>query len=308
MAAQAALLRPQVVLTMVNPIIHLLVTDLDNTLYDWVTFFAHAFYDMISVASKVLDVPEERLLDECRAVHQRYHNSEHPFALLETQTVLRRYPALARSERALILDDAFHEFNRTRSRTLRLYPGVEYALRAIQQIGVPVVAHTEASVPNAVFRLRSLRVDTFFDYLYAAAPEGLGHPDADRQEEQPHNSLPVEYLGRGERKPDPQILEGICQRIGVSPGATLYVGDSISRDIGMAKAAGAWAAWAQYGTKFDAALWQRIVRITHWRQEDVERAKAADDHFGNSRADATLHDSFAEILEHFSFESFNCDD
>ena len=76
--------------------------------------------------------------------------------------------------------------------------------------------------------------------------------------------------------------------------------DSISRDVGMAKSAGAWAAWAKYGTVYDRSLWPRLVRVTHWTPDDVERAKRADDLLGKTKPDVVL-DRFDEILEQFDF-------
>ena len=81
-----------------NKAIKLLVTDLDNTLYDWLSSFVPAFYRMLEVAVEILQVDREQLLDEMKAVHQRYHNSEQPFALLETPTVERKYPTATRLE------------------------------------------------------------------------------------------------------------------------------------------------------------------------------------------------------------------
>ena len=77
------------------PAIQLLVTDLDNTLYDWVTFFANAFYDMVGSAASILGVPEDRLLDELQEVHRERRDTEYPFALLETRIVSEKHRAPA---------------------------------------------------------------------------------------------------------------------------------------------------------------------------------------------------------------------
>ena len=70
-----------------KPQIELLIVDLDNTLYDWIGFFVPAFYRMIDAAVEILKVDRETLLTDIQVVHQKYGNSEHPFALLETKTV-----------------------------------------------------------------------------------------------------------------------------------------------------------------------------------------------------------------------------
>ena len=70
-----------------KPTIRLVVTDLDNTLYDWVSFFVPSFYAMVDEAVELLQVARERLLDDLQEVHVRYGTSEQPFALLETKVV-----------------------------------------------------------------------------------------------------------------------------------------------------------------------------------------------------------------------------
>lgn len=65
----------------------LLVCDLDNTLYDWVSYFVPSFYAMINSAVKITGCDREILLDDMRAVHRNYGDSEQPFALLETETI-----------------------------------------------------------------------------------------------------------------------------------------------------------------------------------------------------------------------------
>ena len=62
-------------------------------------------------------------------------------------------------------------------------------------------------------------------------------------------------------KPHPQPLLTACERLGVPPQATLYVGDDL-RDIQAARAAGmpsAAAAWGYLGTAVDIAAWQADV-------------------------------------------------
>jgi len=276
--------------------IELVVTDLDNTLYDWVTFFASAFYAMISRAAEILEVPESALLDECQAVHRFYGDSEAPFALLDTPTVRERYKGRSRQEQATLLDSAFHAFNRERDKTLKLYPGVLDFLTRVRPV-VPIVGHTEASSTNAFFRLKKLGVDHFVTPLYALEHTGGGHPDAARAVEWSGGLQSVRLLRQDERKPDPRVLLDICRDQGVAPDRTLYIGDSLARDIGMAKAVGAWAAWAKYGTTFQKEMWDRLVRITHWTPEDVQRARHVQERFGHVKPDRVLQAGLHELIE-----------
>lgn len=283
---------------MTTPRIRLFITDLDNTLYDWVSFFTTSFYEMVREAAGLLQVEQAQLLDQLRDVHRRHHNSEHPFALLEIPLVEERFPGLSRGERKAALDGAFHAFNRRRQELLTLYPSVLETLRIIAEAGVPIVGHTEATVPNAVFRLQKLGLAGFFSKLYAVTPPEQEHPDPDFHPDV--GEISIRYLAPEERKPDPGIVLDICRDFGVSPAETLYVGDSLARDIGMAQAAGAHAAWARYGTQYEKVLWDQLVRVTHWTAEDVARAEMARKLYGHCVPDQTL-DKFGDVLLHFEF-------
>jgi len=285
------------------PTIRLLVTDLDNTLYDWVTFFAVSFYKMVDVATTILDVEQERLLDELQEVHKQHNTLEHPFALLETAAVKERFNGLSREKLAQRMAPAFDAFNRWRTKTLKLYPGVMETLQELNQLEVPVVGYTEATVPNALFRLRALGLEQLFQDLFAVTPSGLGHYDSIRHHALLETPIQVRYLTRGERKPNPSILLEICRHIGVSPQQTLFVGDSIALDMGMAKEAGVWAAWAQYGTDYEPDLWNQLVRITHWTEDDVRRSQEASLRFKDLSPDAILTHSLGDIFKSFTFQS-----
>lgn len=112
--------------------IRLVITDLDNTLYDWYASFVPAFYAMVDEAVKIIGVDKEQLLDELKLVHVRYHNSEQPFAILETPSIEQRFPSATMLERKQLLDKAFRTFSKIRMRNLRLFPGVRQTLSQIR--------------------------------------------------------------------------------------------------------------------------------------------------------------------------------
>src|SRR5687767_12563680 len=114
----------------------LLVCDLDNTLYDWVTYFVTAFYAMVDEVVRITGCDRERLLDDFRTVHRRHHDSEHPFSLLETQTIRDLFPGKSRSQIAKRLDPAFHAFNASRKEHLCLFPGVREGLNKLTQVRI----------------------------------------------------------------------------------------------------------------------------------------------------------------------------
>jgi FMN phosphatase YigB (HAD superfamily) len=272
--------------------ISLVITDLDNTIYDWISAFVPALYEMVGEASKLLGVSEDVLLDNLKEVHQRHGNSEHPFALLETNVVNAFHQDHPESNPKAILDPAFHAFNRVRKSTLELYDGVLPTLQLLQQLSIPVVAYTDAFVANSLFRLERLNIKSYFSALYAPNHQGqLGSSSA---------ADFVQLLNPRDRKPNPKTLLDICSRFSIAPEQTLYIGDSIARDVYMALSARVNAAWAEYGTVYDHTLWPRLVRVTHWTQAEVEKENQLKEKTRDVRADVILN-KFDSILEAYEF-------
>lgn len=244
----------------------LLITDLDNTLYDWVGFYAHAFGAMVKQLSRSLQIPKERLLDEFKTIHQFYGNSEQPYAALELPSVQRRFPGMPRAEIAEQLVDALEVFDTAREKHLRLYDGVFDTLVRLTDDGVWIVGHTEASAANAYSRLHLLGISHFFRRLYTIAD----HKETYFRGERPPRSF-IREVSPADRKPNPRLIKDICNAEKVDLDEVWYVGDSLIRDVAMAKAAGVTAVWAKYGTEYDKQLWNDLVRITHWTSADVAR-------------------------------------
>jgi FMN phosphatase YigB (HAD superfamily) len=277
-----------------RPRVSLLITDLDNTVYDWLSAFVPAFYSMVEIAAPLVDVGADQLLDEFQIVHRSHEDSEHPFALLETQSVHRNLGGKSEKELLDYLDPAFHAFNRVRKEHLKLYDGVYDALRELFDKRVPIVAYTDARVINCLFRLERLGVKQYFSRLYAPA-----HVRKELDSEVLADGF-IRLLAPADRKPNPQTLLDICAEFGTPPSNALYVGDSLVRDIYMAKAAGLHSAWAKFGTLYDKALWPKLVRVTHWTDADVEREKALRDEAGTVVPDCVL-ERFGDLTTHFDF-------
>ena len=275
----------------------LLIADLDNTLYDWVTFFARSFDAMVTELASLLLVDRERLLDEFKVVHQSYGSSEQPFAVFDLPSVRRAFPGADDSELAQRLDSALHAFNSVRNKELALYPGVLETLETLDHAGVAVVGHTEATGANAYFRLKKLGIDKYFRHLYVASGRPIRHPDPGRAAVLAPPDGYVSQLPVEERKPNPAVVLDICRRDGVAADDAVYVGDSLTKDVGMALSAGVTAAWAKYGTNYDRSLWDLLVRVTHWTAEDAARES-------NLRRSPVgppdlVMDSFSEVLQLF---------
>lgn len=269
-----------------------LICDFDNTLYDWVGFFVPSLFVMIDEAVRILGCDRESLIAQLRHVHRLHGDSEHPFALLETEIVRTTF---SEDEAKEVLDPAFHAFNRARKDLLKLYPGVAGTLALLKEARIPIIGHTEARPLAVIDRLQRLGLQNFFDRVYCRV-RADAHADLVLNNAQ----LPVVELSHHQQKPDPLVLAEICAREGFYPGNTVYVGDSLFKDVSMANSAGVFAAWAEYGTRVSPADYEKLVSVSHWSDEDVERARAFAKGSVPAKPDLTLEHDFSEVLPLFS--------
>lgn len=274
----------------------LLITDLDNTLYDWVSFYSQSFSAMAEELSKEINVPLDILLSEYKVIHQRFGNSEKPFATLELPSVISYFGTNDKILLQKKLTRVFSAFSSKRNHTLKLYPTVRDTLNTLRERGVKIVGHTESLEYNSLYRLYKLDVIDFFDHLYTIEDNHNLHPN-------PKNAKVISVkddfiirLSSAESKPNPKLLEHICLTENVDIKDAVYVGDSITKDISMAKSIGMKAVWARYGRQFAPELWEILVKITHWTDKDVEREEQLKESFSRVKPDYSIN-SFAEILD-----------
>ena len=279
--------------------IEVLICDLDNTLYDWFAFFVPSFYAMVDTVVEITDCDREKLLDDFREVHQKHHDSEHPFSLLETSTIQKFFPNSTKREIAETLDPAFHAYNSKRKENLKLHRGVESTLGLLKQSGIRLVAHTESKLYPVVDRLRRFNLTHYFSRIYCRERSLSDHPFPENSarwlEDFPMDR--VVELSKHQSKPNIDVLLEICSKEGFEPQETAYVGDSMARDILMAKGAGVFAIWAAYGADHDPEQYARLVRITHWTKEDVDREIELKEAARSVRPDFIAEESFADILQ-----------
>lgn len=220
-------------------------------------------------------------MDEFKELHQFHRDLEHPFTVLELPSIRRVFGGLELRQLKHELDPALYAFNSKRMKTLCVYPGVRETLDWINAKNIKIVAHTEAKIANALFRLFKLDLLKYFEHIYAPAGSAVNHPEPENLENYKVAEGFVQTVPDGMKKPKSELLFEICKREKVPENLTCYVGDSITRDIVMAKNAGALAIWAKYGTEYDKTLWSVLVRVTHWTDEEVRleenlRSKYAD--------------------------------
>lgn len=286
-----------------RPYVGLLITDLDNTLYDWFAMWYASFSSMLEALVSSSGVDRETLMSEIREVYQRRGTSEYSYLLNELPSLVKLHPNEDISE---VYSDAVHNYRSARKSALRLYPTVKNSLLHIKNAGVPIVAYTESLAYYSSWRLRELHLDRIMDYLYSppdndfpagVSPELLrsGPAESYKMSKTKHRITPTGLL-----KPSPEILGQIIREMDVKPSATVYLGDSLMKDVAMAQRVGAIDVLAQYGEVQRQSEYQVLRRVSHWTDEDVQREKEIilQPHISPTY---TLHHAFGEILDLFRF-------
>ncbi|HEY6329917.1 MAG TPA: HAD family hydrolase [Blastocatellia bacterium] len=258
--------------------IKLVITDLDNTIYDWVDFYVPSFNAMVRELSVLTGLDEPSLRQSFKRVHQAHRTSEYAFSIEELDVLAEADRGLTTREILAKYATAIDAFRRTRAATLRLYPGVKETIEDLRGQGKKIVGHTDAMMFYAAYRVKQLGIERLFDGLVAprdhGIPEGVSLEDV-RSSDDPEryvSAVPVaDELNSATVKPDPIILRKILNDFGVSPEEAVYVGDSLHKDIHMAQSCGVYDVFARYGRNYNPQYYRQLVEITHWTDEDVER-------------------------------------
>jgi FMN phosphatase YigB (HAD superfamily) len=274
-----------------------IILDFDNTLYDWVAQWYSAFRPMLDEIQSISGVPMEALKTEIRKVHQRHHTSEYSFLIEELEiirdgsiadTVEKFRPAIDKSRSA-------------RERNLALYPGALETLHTLKALGKTLVIFTESQTFYTVMRFKKLQLEGVIDFLFTSED----HDNPDDEYLQKVRAHPPEYyqirrtkhrsVGKGRLKPDPQILDQIISEVGASRESAVYVGDSLYKDVAMAKDAGVFGVWAEYGEARGQPGYDFLREVSHWTSEDVEKDRVLKKK--DLTPDAILKTGIAELLE-----------
>lgn len=285
--------------------VDLIITDLDNTLFDWFKPWYRAYDQMISDISDKSKINRNILIAEIKKIHEKAHTAEYTydFLFMELEPLLKT--AHADMDFAAIKElykDIRHRFYKTKKDYLKLYPGVMEVLTLAKKEGCQIVAYTESMAFYSKDRLIKLGLDGVIDILFS--PKGHEIPkdfefyrstsDYDLKETK-HIELDFKH-----KKPDASIIEIILTKTQVDRSKTIYIGDSLSKDIAMAQEAKVTDVYAKYGVSNHSQEYELLKQVTHWTQAEVDKEKSTHEH--EVLPKYTLNASFVELLNYFSFK------
>jgi FMN phosphatase YigB (HAD superfamily) len=251
--------------------IRLVVTDMDGTLYSWVDYIVPAVEAMVTAVCEATGFPRIKVVQSLKQVYERYESNEYPFALQES-SIFKEFPEFGSFDK-LIIEPARIAFSGARRKYLQPYKGVVSTLETLKQRKLPVVALTDAPRNPAEQRVRLMKLDQYLDAIYALpgftfpkGPDGkdLVAPDILRKQESGEYTVTSKLieLPREAEKPNTLGLKKILADFGVEPNEVLLIGDSVKKDIAVARELGVLDAWAEYGTYVSLDYRERLDIIS----------------------------------------------
>lgn len=285
---------------MARPHTRVLVTDLDNTLWDWFAAWYASFSSMLQVLVEDSGVPRDVLEDEMRDLHRKYGTTEYSNLLSEVPSLIEAAEGV---EPWRAYPRAVDALRRERRSNTRLYPSVRDSLLRIKAAGIPVIAYTESLAYWTIWRIKKTGLDGVIDVLYSAPDHDLPRGQSFEEMRMPsrpdsHYALQNarhEHVPRGVTKPDAEVLLSILAAQGAEPSEAVYIGDSLMKDIAMAQAAGVTDVHAKYGEVLGEPGYDLLRRVTHWSDQDVARERALASS-AQVRPSHTCVHQFAEVL------------
>lgn len=186
--------------------------DMDNTLFDLVG----------AQAAACREVARHLGYDDGNELFSYFLSGTHGFESTEN---IRQYMADKSIPADGLFEDACRIYADEKLRQIVPYPGVEETVKAVRELGLPMLIVTDAEAPDARLRLDKSGLTRYFDRT-------------------------ISFDLVKEKKPAPAPFLAALDAAGTLPGETLFIGDSLRRDIAPCKKLGIRTVYARYGDRF----------------------------------------------------------
>ena len=128
-------------------------------------------------------------------------------------------------------------------------------------VNITIIGYTESAQENGFYRLKKLGISQYFKRIYTSTSEYESNIPLDEK-----------IITVKTKKPDKDVLINICNQENCSISDAAYIGDSLTKDVYMAKLANMTSIWANY-PKEKNNYYDLLVDITNWTEDDFIREK-----------------------------------
>ena len=286
--------------------VRMVISDLDNTMYDWTAFSVPTFREAIPRIAETLGVYTPDLYKEmARVLTSR--GVEDPF-MWEAQKYARNFKGSRDTYSDRISSVYYEILHRNRLRYIGLYPQVRETLVELSENNIIAAVLSDAPLPCARGRITELGIDSLISALVAqkvvepAISEIVDSLDLrfGRKMVGMFNRVRseigfVEEVGA--KKPSLDGVKILLDKFKVSPEEVLIVGDSLHADGGLAEALGARYVFASYGADLPGEYKELLAQLNSNTDKRVDPPSG----FASSHLIPPIvaqAASFAEVLNH----------
>jgi FMN phosphatase YigB (HAD superfamily) len=277
-----------------------IITDLDNTIYDFARYYEAGLAGLVSRICAEFDFSTADATARLREVYTARRSIEYPFAIEEFPELR----SMSEESRSKFVREALTAFWDGATGQLQAYHTVRETLRHLDQEGIPVVAYTDAPIHEAMRRLRALGIDRYFTGIVAQSwfrrkngtiivllDDLPGHRRASRH---------LKFVWRAswdDRKPSELIYRKIALGMELNPRNIVVIGDSVERDLLPAIELGCTGVWASYGKRTTGG--ERLLRqvVPHLLPE-VRNIRSA------SSSGICEAYQFEDVVQHLPIQQF----
>lgn len=252
----------------------ILLSDVDNTLFSWVDFFAPCFRALVHAVSRESKIPEQTLYEEFQITFKQEGSVEYKRAIQDNLAI----QTLSPDEQERMVDLGAKVFSIAMRKHLKPYEGVKDTLEGLRRDGVRIVAVTNSGALQAVDRVRRLGLARYLDGLVAWDHDVAQIADTQKDYQEALRARTNRSglgwtitLSREQLKPSPAAYQLALDRIGVPERDVWVIGDSLEKDLLSTSGIGASSVWAKYGHGFNQENFDTLLRITHWSAAKIER-------------------------------------
>ena len=286
----------------------LIVFDLDNTEFCWISYFSFATKKSIETAATITNIPYLQLCEEYKAILDRDDSIENPFVIQQLPSILSYYNNDINKILTECAEPARIQFKLAAYPYLKPYSNV---LKTLQKLKsdypeVKLAVLTDAPLQLGLWRLQKLGLLHYFDGVYGLESPKLpivGTEVAVTKEiNLKHLSdwkygfigacreLPNEY-----RKPGAKGFKNILMDFNLeqfSKDDILFIGDNVYKDTQLGRDLGITTGLAKYGLKVDPTSLEALREFVPERFIHKGINLAGDEY---PKADHVLED-FSELL------------
>lgn len=251
---------------------HIILADIDNTLYDWPAFFAPSFRAMCHAVSKKLNLPLETLFSDFKGVYAKHDSLEYAFSIQELKAVR----SLDENSINDLIKAGRGAFSRVQRFHLKPYEGVVEGLAYLADQGHLVYCVTNSPIYLAQKRLYQLGLDKYICGLVAwegiSPPKNVNKQFVTLGPRQRTRVKDIKTFTKSDSKPQTKPYKLALELSQESGAQTVWaIGDSLNKDLEPASRLGITTVWAKYGnvSDFETKDQQTLMKITNWSSEDV---------------------------------------